>query len=162
MQNESKGFGFITTLNDRDEGLDVRSYLLNKKRTIHLNSAIDEDVALNVCDAIDFLSDKSSDDIIIVLNSPGGNVSDGLSILDAIQACECNIVTIATGIAASMGAFLVAAGTKGKRYATPNSKILLHQPLGAAQGQVSDILIAAESISKTTVGGGDKMNKSGV
>jgi ATP-dependent Clp protease protease subunit len=140
---------FLGTVNDRDEGLGPRTYLLNKKRTIFLNSAVDEESAFVVASSIDFLADKSSEDIILYVNSPGGCVSDGLAILDAMQSSDCDIVTIATGMAASMGAFLLAAGTKGKRYATPSAKILLHQPLGGAQGQASDIIIAAENIQKT-------------
>ena len=149
MKNDSKSFYFISTVNDRDEGLDPRTYLLNKKRTIYLNSAIDEETAFNVATAIEFLAGKSDEDITLWINSPGGSVSDGLAILDAMQACDSDIVCVATGMAASMGAFLVAAGTKGKRRATPNAKILLHQPLAGAQGQASDIMIAAENISKT-------------
>ena len=149
MKNDSKSFYFISTVNDRDEGLDPRTYLLNKKRTIYLNSAIDEETAFNVATAIEFLAGKSDEDITLWINSPGGSVSDGFAILDAMQSCDSDIVCVATGMAASMGAFLVAAGTKGKRRATPNAKILLHQPLAAAQGQASDIMIAAENVSKT-------------
>ena len=138
---------FVTTLNDRSEGMDPRTYLLNRKRTIWLGSAIDEESAFYTASAISFLADKSTEEITLYINSPGGCVSDGLVIYDAMLSSGCSIKTIATGVAASMGAFLLAAGTK--RFATPSAKILLHQPFGGVQGQVSDILIAAENINKT-------------
>lgn len=140
---------FLARINDREEALAPKTYMLNKKRTLYLSDVVDGEMAFNAISAISFLSDRSKEDITIMINSPGGSVSDGLAIMDAMQACGCNITTIATGMAASMGAFLLAAGTQGKRYATKSAKILLHQPLGGVQGQVSDILIAAENISKT-------------
>jgi len=149
MQNTANDLYFICTINDRDEGLVPRTWLLNKKRTIYLNTTIDEVTAFNVTSAIAFLADKSNEDIILYIDTPGGIVSSGLAIMDAMQSTECDIITIGTGIAASMGAFLLAAGTKGKRYASPNCKILLHQPLGGASGQATDVIIAAENISKT-------------
>jgi len=149
QENSAYSPFFLIPINDREELLEARVYLLNKKRTIYLNSVVNEDSAFSVASAIQFLAEKSSEDIILYINSPGGSVSDGMAIFDAMRGCECDIITVATGMAASMGAFLAAAGTKGKRYATPATKILLHQPLGGAQGQASDIMIAAESISKT-------------
>jgi len=137
-------------LNDRDEGLNPKSYLLNKKRTIWLNNTIDAEVALTTISAIEFLAQKSNEDITIYINSPGGSIIDGLAIMDAMQATSnCDIATIATGMAASMGAFLLAAGTKGKRYSMKSAKIMLHQPLGGVQGQASDIMIAAKNIERT-------------
>lgn len=127
--------------------MEPKTYLLNRKRTIWLNSIIDEETAFNTASAISFLSDKSSEEITLYIHSPGGCVSSGLVIYDAMKASDCDIITVATGVAASMGALLLAAGDK--RFATPSTKILLHQPLGGVQGQVSDILIAAENISKT-------------
>ena len=147
MENTSAGY--IVSLNDRDEALGARTYLLNKKRSIYLNSTVDEDSAFQVATAIWFLAEKSGEDILLYINSPGGSVSDGLAIMDAMHECGCDVVTIGTGVAASMGALLLAAGTKGKRYATPSAKILLHQPLGGARGQVSDIEIAYKNIAKT-------------
>ena len=140
---------FICTINDRSELLDARTYLLNKQRTIVLNNAIDEETAFYTASAIVFLSKKSNDDIVLHINCPGGAVSDGMAILDAMQATDCDIATQGTGTAASMGAFLLAGGTKGKRYCTPNTQVLLHQPLGGAQGQVSDIMLAARNMQKT-------------
>ena len=91
----------------------------------------------------------SSKDISLYINSPGGSVSDGLAIYDTIQYIKCDVSTICMGMAASMGAFLLAAGTKGKRFALPNSEIMIHQPLGGAQGQASDIIISANHIQRT-------------
>lgn len=88
-------------------------------------------------------------DISLYINSPGGMVSAGMAIFDTINYIKCDVVTICVGLAASMGAFLLSAGTKGKRYALPNSEIMIHQPIGGAQGQASDIVIAAEHIAKT-------------
>ena len=136
-------------INDRDESHDPKTYMLNKKRTIILNTAVTEESAFDVSSQISYLNDRSGEDIILVINSPGGAVSDGLAIYDSMLASECDISTVATGMATSMGAFLLAAGSKGKRYATPNVKILLHQPLAAAQGQVSDIMILAENVQRS-------------
>ena len=144
-----KNANFLYAVNDRDEGVSPAEWWLHKKRTIILSGAIDEETAFYVSSAVEFLADRSQDDITLRINSPGGSVSDGLLILDVMQAFKGDIITVASGMAASMGAFLLAAGTKGKRYATPNAKILLHQPMGGAQGQASDIMIAAENIHKT-------------
>ncbi len=88
-------------------------------------------------------------DISLYINSPGGSVSAGLAIYDTMNYVKCDVSTICIGMAASMGAFLLSSGTKGKRYALPNSEIMIHQPLGGAQGQASDIKIAAEHILRT-------------
>ena len=90
-----------------------------------------------------------SKDISLYINSPGGSVSAGLAIYDTMNYVKCDVSTICIGMAASMGAFLLSSGAKGKRYALPNSEIMIHQPLGGAQGQASDIKIAAEHILKT-------------
>lgn len=116
-------------------------------RIISLTGEINDDVSTIVNSSIRHLARLSSDDIILYLNSPGGSVTSGFSILDTVKSINCDVRTVATGIAASMGAFLLAtAGTKGKRYATPNSQIMIHQPLGGAYGQASDIRIHAENI----------------
>lgn len=116
-------------------------------RIISLTGEINDDVSTIVNSSIRHLARLSSDDIILYINSPGGSVTSGFSILDTINSINCDVRTVATGIAASMGAFLLAtAGTKGKRYATPNSQIMIHQPLGGAYGQASDIRIHAENI----------------
>ena len=94
-------------------------------------------------------------DISLYINSPGGSVSAGLAIYDTMQYIKCDVSTICMGMAASMGAFLLSSGAKGKRFALPNSEIMIHQPLGGAQGQASDIKIAAEHILRTR----EKLNK---
>ena len=88
-------------------------------------------------------------DINLYINSPGGSVTDGLAIYDTMQYIKCDVSTICIGMAASMGSFLLAAGTKGKRLALPNSEIMIHQPSGGAKGQASDIIISAEHIKRT-------------
>lgn len=88
-------------------------------------------------------------DIALYINSPGGSVTDGMAIFDTMNYIKCDVSTISIGLSASMGAFLLAAGAKGKRYALPNSEIMIHQPLGGAQGQASDIILAAQHIAKT-------------
>ena len=96
-----------------------------------------------------FLEAKDPDkDVLLYINSPGGSVTAGMAIYDTMQYIKCDVSTICVGMAASMGAFLLAAGTKGKRLALPNSEIMIHQPLGGAQGQASDIAIHAEQILK--------------
>jgi ATP-dependent Clp protease protease subunit len=140
---------FLANLNDRQEPIEPITYLANKKRQLWLNTAVNENSAFNLIASIEFLSEKSSDPILLYINSPGGHVTDGMAIMDAMNDCGCDIITIATGMAASMGAFLLAAGAKGSRYATANAKILLHQPLGGAQGQTTDIGIAYKNIERT-------------
>ena len=97
----------------------------------------------------------SEKDISLYINSPGGSVSAGLAIYDTMQYIKCDVSTICMGMAASMGAFLLSSGAKGKRFALPNSEIMIHQPLGGAKGQATDIKIAAEHILKTR----EKLNK---
>ena len=97
----------------------------------------------------------ASKDISLYINSPGGSVTDGLAIYDTMQYIKCDVSTICLGMAASMGAFLLAAGTKGKRYALPNAEIMIHQPSGGAKGQATDISIHANHILKTK----EKLNK---
>ena len=97
-----------------------------------------------------YLEKKDPDkDIIMYINSPGGEVYSGLAIYDAMQVLKCDVQTICTGLAASMGSVFLTGGTKGKRFALPNSRIMIHQPLGGAQGQATEIQIAAEHILKT-------------
>ena len=118
-------------------------------RTISLTGEIDEDVATVMNSALRCLARDSEDDITIYIQSPGGSVSAGFSIYDTVKALRCDVVTVACGMAASMGAFLLAGGAKGKRYALPNSEIMIHQPLGGARGQATDIKIVADQIIKT-------------
>jgi ATP-dependent Clp protease, proteolytic subunit ClpP len=118
-------------------------------RIIFLGAGIDDYVANVIQAQLLYLSNQDdSKDISIYINSPGGSVSAGLGIYDTMQYINCDVKTICTGMAASMGAVLLAAGTDGKRYALPHSKVMIHQPLGGASGQASDILIEAREIEK--------------
>lgn len=129
--------------------MDVFSRLM-MERIIFLGVPIDDDVANIIQAQLLFLSSNdSSSDISLYLNTPGGVVSSGLAIYDTMQLIEPDVATICTGMAASMGSVLLCAGTKGKRSALPHSKVMIHQPLGGARGQASDILIAAKEIEKT-------------
>ncbi len=129
-----------------ERAYDIYSRLL-KDRIIFLGSAIDDIVANTVIAQILFLQTEDPDkDIHIYVNSPGGVVSSGLAIYDTMQYVKPDIATYCVGQAASMGALLLAAGTKGKRYALPNSRIMLHQPMGGFQGQATDIEIHAKEI----------------
>ena len=126
---------------------DVFQRLL-KERIIFLGTAIDESVANLVCAQLLLLAAEDGEqDIALYINSPGGSVTDGLAIYDTMQYVNCDIRTICVGMAASMGQFLLCAGTPGKRFSLPHSRILMHQPsLGGMQGQASDIAIQAEQI----------------
>lgn len=130
------------------EGLDLLSYDFTKNRKIYLFSEINDTVAMETIAQIEYLDSIGAKDAVIKLyiNSPGGSVSAGFAIVDAINRCKCDVSTICTGMAASMGAFILSCGTKGRRFATPLSEIMIHQPLGGAQGQASDIQLAAEHI----------------
>jgi len=129
--------------------MDVFSRLM-MDRIIFLGVAIDDDVANIITAQLLFLESLDpSADISLYINSPGGKVSSGLAIYDTMQLVKPSVSTICTGMAASMGSVLLCAGEKGKRFALPHSKVLIHQPLGGAHGQASDILIAAKEIEKT-------------
>ena len=129
-----------------ERAYDIYSRLL-KDRIIMLGSAIDDNVANAIVAQLLFLEAEDPDkDISININSPGGNITAGMAIYDTMQFIKPDVQTICTGMAASMGAFLLAAGTKGKRYALPNSEVMIHQPLGGAQGQATEIDIAARRI----------------
>lgn len=130
--------------------------MLLSERIILIGSEITTEVANSVITLLLLLEKKDpKKDINIYINSPGGNVSAGLAIFDTINFIECDVSTVCIGQASSMGAFLLAAGTKGKRYALPNSEIMLHQVMGGFQGQATDIEIAAKRIIRTK----ETMNK---
>ena len=130
-------------------GYDLYSRLL-KDRIIFLSGEIDDMTANLVVAQLIFLEAEDPDkDIFMYINSPGGSVSAGMAIYDTMNYIKCDVATTCIGMAASMGAFLLSAGTKGKRFALPNSEIMIHQPLGGAQGQASDIKIHAEHILRT-------------
>ncbi|MBQ7642413.1 MAG: ATP-dependent Clp endopeptidase proteolytic subunit ClpP [Clostridia bacterium] len=132
---------------DRGErSYDIYSKLL-EERIVFITGEINDAVADTVVAELLYLEAKdSAKDINIYINSPGGSVSAGLAIYDTMNFIKCDVSTICIGMAASMGAFLLSSGTKGKRYALPSSEIMIHQPLGGAQGQASDIKIQAEHI----------------
>ena len=139
----------VEQTNKGERSYDIYSRLL-KDRIIFLGSAIDDDVANLVIAQMLFLeADDPDKDIYLYINSPGGSVSAGLAIYDTMQYIRCEVSTICIGLAASMGAFLLAAGAKGKRKSLPNSEIMIHQPMGGMQGQASDIKIHAEQILRT-------------
>ncbi len=131
-----------------ERSYDIYSRLL-KDRIIMLSGEINDAVASSVVAQLLFLEAQDPDkDIYFYINSPGGVITSGFSIFDTMNYIKPDIVTICIGQAASMGAFLLASGTEGKRYALPNSRIMIHQPLGGAQGQATDILIQAEEIKR--------------
>lgn len=136
----------VEQTNRGERAYDIYSRLL-KDRIIFLGSAIDDTVANLVIAQLLFLEAEDPDkDIQMYINSPGGSISSGMAIFDTMQHIRSDVVTICVGLAASMGAFLLAAGTKGKRFALPNSEILIHQPSGGTQGQATDIEIHAKRI----------------
>ena len=132
-----------------ERSYDIYSRLL-KDRIIFLGEEVNETTASLVVAQLLFLeSEDPGKDIQLYINSPGGVVSSGLAIYDTMQYIKCDVSTICIGMAASMGAFLLAGGTKGKRFALPNAEIMIHQPSGGAKGQATDIQIVAENILKT-------------
>ncbi|MBC8366921.1 ATP-dependent Clp endopeptidase proteolytic subunit ClpP [bacterium] len=138
-----------------ERAYDIYSRLL-KDRIIFIGSPIDDHVANLTIAQLLFLDAEDPDrDIFLYLNSPGGSVSAGLAMYDTMQYIKSDVSTICMGMAASMGAFLLASGTKGKRYSLPNARIMIHQPSGGAQGQATDMEIHAREILKTR----DKLNE---
>lgn len=144
----------IDKQNNQERVYDIYSRLL-KDRIIIINGEINNDIANSIVAQLLFLDSQSNDDISIYINSPGGSVVDGLAIYDTMNFIKSNVSTIGIGMCASMGAFLLSSGTKGKRYILPNCEVMIHQPLGGAKGQATEIKIAAEHILKTK----DKLNK---
>ena len=138
-----------------ERAYDIYSRLLND-RIIFLADEVNDTTASLVVAQLLFLEAQDPDkDISLYINSPGGSVSAGLAIYDTMNFIKCDVSTTCIGMAASMGAFLLSAGAKGKRYALPNSEIMIHQPLGGMQGQASDIKIHADHILRTR----DRLNK---
>ena len=132
-----------------ERSYDIYSRLL-EDRIIFLSGEINHAMANTIVAQLIYLEAKDMNkDISLYINSPGGSVSAGLAIYDTMQYIRCDVCTICIGLAASMGAFILSSGAKGKRFALPNSEIMIHQPLGGAQGQASDIKIQAEHILKT-------------
>jgi ATP-dependent Clp protease protease subunit len=155
---DTKGFIIPTVIEQThrgERGWDIFSRLL-KDRIIFLGTPVDDQIANIIVAQLLFLESEDPDkDIMLYINSPGGLVTAGMMIYDTMQYVRCDVATICMGQAASMGAFLLAAGAKGKRFALPNSRIMIHQPLGGFQGQATDIDIHAKEILKTR----DRMNE---
>lgn len=138
-----------------ERSYDIYSRLL-EDRIIFITGEIDDNVANTVVAQLIYLEGKNADkDISLYINSPGGSITAGMAIYDTMKYIKCDVSTICVGLAASMGAFLLAAGTKGKRMCLPNSEVMIHQPLSGVQGQVTDIQITAKHVQKIK----DKMTK---
>ncbi len=138
-----------------ERAYDIYSRLL-KDRIIMLSGQVTDDLANSIISQLLFLDAQDSEkDIYLYINSPGGSVTAGLAIYDTMNFVKADVQTIVMGMAASMGSFLLTAGAKGKRFALPNAEIMIHQPLGGAQGQATEIEIAARHILKTR----DRLNK---
>ena len=139
----------IPTIIEKNNGkeyvYDIYSRLL-KDRIILLNGEIDDNTANIIISQLLYLDSLNNEDISLYINSPGGSITSGMAIYDTMNFIKSNVSTICIGICASMAAFLLSSGTIGKRYALPNSEIMIHQPLGGAQGQATEIKIAAERI----------------
>lgn len=147
---------YVITQNARGErSYDIFSRLLEERIVFLADQVTDDLASLVVAQLLHLEAEDPNKDISLYINSPGGSVTAGMAIYDTMQYIKCDVSTICIGMAASMGAFLLAGGAKGKRYALPNSEIMIHQPSGGAQGQASEIQIVAEQIQKTK----EKLNK---
>lgn len=144
----------IEKSNHGERVYDIYSRLL-KDRIIILSDEINDNNANSIVAQLLYLDSLNHDDIHLYINSPGGSITAGMAIYDTMNVIESDVSTICIGMAASMAAFLLSSGTKGKRYGLPNSEVMIHQPLGGAQGQATEIKIAAERILKLK----DKLNK---
>jgi len=150
---ETTGLGMVPMVIEQsgrgERAYDIYSRLL-RERIVFLVGPVNDQVANLVCAQLLFLESENPDkDIFLYINSPGGSVSAGLSIFDTMHFVKPEVSTLCMGMAASMGSFLLMAGAKGKRFALPNSRVMIHQPSGGAQGQASDIEIQAREILKT-------------
>lgn len=154
MKNVTMPYVIENTKNG-ERTYDIYSRLL-KDRIIFISGEIHDEMANIIVSQILFLAmEDDSKDITIYVNSPGGSITAGMAIYDTMNLVKCDISTVCVGMAASMGAILLTSGTKGKRYCLPNSEVMIHQPLGGAQGQASDIEISAKRI----IGMKKKLNK---
>ena len=145
----------VEQTNRGERSYDIFSRLLNDRIIILSDEVNDQTASLVVAQLLYPEAQDPDKDISFYINSPGGSVSAGMAIYDTMQYVKCDVSTICVGMAASMGAFLLCAGAKGKRYALPNSEIMIHQPMGGTQGQASDMKIRTEWILKTR----DKLNR---
>ena len=139
----------VEQTNRGERSYDIFSRLLNDRIVILAEEVNHTTASLIVAQLLYLEGQDPSKDISLYINSPGGSVTDGIAIYDTMQYIKCDVSTICMGLAASMGAFLLAAGAKGKRYALPNSDIMIHQPSGGAKGQATDIMIHADHIVQT-------------
>ena len=139
----------VEQTNRGERSYDIFSRLLNDRIIILAEEVNSTTASLIVAQLLYLEGQDPAKDINLYINSPGGSVTDGLAIYDTMQYIKCDVSTICIGLAASMGAFLLAAGAKGKRYALPNSDIMIHQPSGGARGQATDIMIHADHIVQT-------------
>ena len=137
-----------------ERSYDIYSRLL-KDRIIFLSGEINDEMANTIVSELLYLDSLNHNDISLYINSPGGSITSGMAIMDTINFIKSDVSTICIGMAASMGAFLLSCGKKGKRYILPNAEVMIHQPLGGASGQATEIKIAAERILKLK----DKLNK---
>lgn len=144
----------IDKVSNSERVYDIYSRLL-KDRIIIINGEIDNTLSNSVVAQLLYLDSINNDDISLYINSPGGNVTDGFAIYDTMNLIKSDVSTIGMGMCASMAAFLLSSGSKGKRYILPNCEVMIHQPLGGASGQAAEIKIAAEHILKTK----EKLNK---
>ena len=145
----------IEQTNKGERSYDIYSRLLKDRIIILGGEVTDDEANLIVAQMLFLEADDPDKDISLYINSPGGSITAGMAIYDTMQYIRCDVSTICIGMAASMGAFLLAAGAKGKRRALPNGEILIHQPLGGARGQATEVAIHAEQLIKTR----EKMNK---
>jgi len=145
----------IEKTHNGERAYDIYSRLL-KERIVFLGTGIEANSSSNIIAQLLFLeSEDPKKDIFMYVNSPGGNVSDGLAIVDTMNHIKPDVATVCVGMAASMGAIILSAGTKGKRFILPNAEVMIHQPLGGVEGQASDIAITADRIIRTK----NKLNK---
>ncbi|MBO5858499.1 MAG: ATP-dependent Clp endopeptidase proteolytic subunit ClpP [Clostridia bacterium] len=145
----------VEQTNRGERSYDIFSRLLNDRIIVLSDEVNDATASIIVAQLLYLEGQDAEKDISLYINSPGGSVTAGMAIYDTMQYIKCDVSTICIGMAASMGAFLLSSGAKGKRYALPNSEIMIHQPLGGARGQATEIKIVADHILKTR----DKLNK---
>ena len=139
----------ITELSGTEQAISPFTYELSYRRRIYLIGEINGGSAAGIITQLYTLNDISDEDITLIINSPGGSVSDGNAIIDTINQVDCKVSTVCTGVAASMAAIILASGTKGKRFITPRAEVMIHQPLGGVQGQASEISKMCDHILKT-------------
>lgn len=138
----------ITMTDGKEHSTDPISYDFIKRRTVYLIGEVNGESAVSIITQLKYLDSKSTNDIYLVINSPGGSVADGLAIHDVMKSLHSDVCTIGLGMACSMGAFLLASGTQGKRYLAPSAEVMIHQPLGGVHGQATDISLVAAHIER--------------